>query len=204
MSARENAIDTIRQEHHSLGVVLHTLQELLNKVAANHAVADFGLFAAALYYIDDFPERCHHPKEENHLFKAMRLRSAESADVLDRLQSEHARGAVSLTNLHRALVHYQGGAPEGLSMFRAAVDGYVADMREHMACEDALMKRAQVLLTDDDWRQIASAFAANDDPLFGHNQRLEFTRLYQRIMVLAPRKMKTALRAGKSPPYPPL
>ncbi len=204
MRASEIAIATIQQEHRSLGMVLHVLQKLLNKVAANHAVADFGLFAAALYYIDDFPERCHHPREEDHLFSAMRLRSAESTAVLDRLQADHRDGAAALSKLHRALVHYQGGAPEGLRHFQAAVDGYVADMREHMACEDALMKRAQVVLTGDDWAQIASAFAANDDPLFGGNRRLEFTQLYQRIMVLAPRKMKSALRAAGSPLPPPL
>ncbi len=204
MNASEHAIDTIHQEHRSLGMVLHTLQALLNKVAANHAVADFGLFAAALYYIDCFPERCHHPREEEHLFKAMHLRSAESAAVLDRLQADHGRSALTLSHLHRALVHYQGGAPDGLEHFRAAVDGYAADMREHMACEEALMQHAQTVLTGDDWARIAAAFAANDDPLFGRNQRLAFTRLYQRIMMMAPRKMKSALRAAESLPYPPL
>lgn len=66
--ARETAVVTLQSEHRSLGIVLHTLQVLLKKVAQGHAVADFGLLASALYYIDDFPERCHHPKEAAYLF----------------------------------------------------------------------------------------------------------------------------------------
>jgi hemerythrin-like domain-containing protein len=194
MSARDIAIVTIKLEHRSLGMVLHTLQTLLKKIAAGHAVADFGLFATALYYIDDFPERCHHPKEDEYLFKRLRLRSAEFDAVLERLQTEHARSAVTVAGLHRAMVHYQGGAPEGLQLFKAAVDSYADEMREHFALEDEVMSHAQSVLSDEDWELIAWAFTANDDPLFGSNQRLEFAQLYHRIMTLAPRKIKMALR----------
>lgn len=202
MSAREMAITGIKSEHRSLGMVLHTLQALLKKVAEGHAVADFGLLASALYYIDDFPERCHHPKEDEYLFKRLRLRSSEFDAVLDRLQTEHARSAVAVSGLHRALVHYQGGAPDGLRLFQAAVDSYVAEMREHFACEEDLLARAPAVLHDEDWELIAWAFTANDDPLFGSNHRMEFDQLYQRIVVLAPRKMQVALRAARTPPRP--
>lgn len=200
MNARETAISTIRSEHRSLGMVLHTLQGLLKKVAQGHVVADFGLLASALYYIDDFPERCHHPKEDEYLFKRLRMRSGEFDAALERLQTEHARSAVTVAGLHRALVHYQGGAPEGLRLFQAAVDRYVADMHEHFTSEDELLARAPAVLRDEDWELIAWAFTANDDPLFGINYRAEFTQLYQRIVVLAPRKMQVALRAARTPP----
>jgi hemerythrin-like domain-containing protein len=202
VSASEIAIATINFEHRSLGMVLHTLQAMLQRIAAGHAVADFGLLATALYYIDDFPERCHHPKEDEYLFKRLRLRTGEFDAVLERLQTEHARSAVAVSGLHRALVHYQGGAPEGLRLFQAAVDSYAAEMREHFASEDALLEQARPVLSAEDWELMAWAFTANDDPLFGTNHRLEFTRLYERIVVLAPRKMKTSLRAARTPPRP--
>ena len=194
MSASEIAIATIQSEHRSLGMVLHTLQTLLDKIAAEHVVADFALMSTALYYIDDFPERCHHPKEDEYLFKRLRLRSTEFDAVLDRLQTEHTRSAVTVAGLHRALVHYQGGAPEGLRLFKAAVDSYADDMREHFGLEDTLMTRARTILSEEDWELIAWAFTANDDPLFGANQSLEFSLLYHRIMVLVPRKMKPQLQ----------
>lgn len=200
VSASEAAIATIRFEHFALGMVLQTTQALLDKVASGHAVADFELLATALYYIGEFPEVCHHPKEDEHLFRRLRLRTTEFDALLDRLQHEHARSAAALSGLHRALVHYQGGAPQGLQHFRAAVDSYTADMRRHMACEDDLLARAPAVLREEDWVLIAQAFAANDDPLVGNNRRTEFSRLYNQLVVLAPRKLKSGLRAAKKPP----
>ncbi len=204
MSASDIAITTIKLEHRSLGMVLHTLQSLLSMIAAGHMVADFGLLAAALYYIDDFPERCHHPKEDEYLFKRLRLRTSEFDAVLDQLQTEHARSAITVTGLHRALVHYQGGAPEGLRQFQAAVDSYAVEVREHFRLEDDLMVRAQPVLSEADWELIAWAFTANDDPLFGNNQRAEFGQLFHRIRVLAPQKIKVEFRTGRSLPPRPL
>jgi hemerythrin-like domain-containing protein len=184
-------------------MVLHTLQALLQKIAEGHAVADFGLLATALYYLDDFPERCHHPKEDEYLFRRLRLCSTEFDGLLDRLQAEHVRSAAAVSGLHRALVHYQGGALEGLRLFRAAVDSYAAAMRGHMTSEDALLARAAAVLRESDWVRIARAFADNDDPLFGSSHRVEFSQLYQRIVMLVPRKMKTGLRASDRPPLRP-
>lgn len=204
MSASETAIATIRFEHFALGMVLHTTQALLDKIASGHASADFGLLSTALYYIGEFPEVCHHPKEDDYLFRCLRLRTTEFDALLERLQNEHQHSGAALSALHRALVHYQGGAPQGLQHFRAALDSYTADLRQHMACEEELLARAPAVLREEDWTLIARAFAANDDPLIGNNRRTEFSRLYNQLVVLAPRKLKSALRAARMPPPLPL
>ena len=188
MGASDIAIGTIKMEHRSLGTVLHTMRGLLKKIAAGHAAADFGLLAVALYYIDDFPQRCHHPKEDEYLFKRLRLRTSEFDPVLDRLQSEHARSTRVVCDLHRKLVHYQAGASDGLRHFQEAVDNYAADMLAHFLLEDDVLVRARDVLTEDDWELIARAFTTNDDPLFGDNRRLVFSQLFNRIQLLAPKK----------------
>jgi hemerythrin-like domain-containing protein len=199
LSTSDIAIATIKFEHRSLDTVLHTLQVVLARIATGHVTVDFGLLAAALYYIDEFPERCHHPKEDGYLFQRVRRRTDEYNAVLDRLQCDHRQGNNAALSLHRALVHYQGGAASGLQVFRDAVDNYAANMREHFAAEDELLLRAPSVLSEDDWLYIAEAFAANDDPLFGANHRQEFSQLYHRIMVLAPRKLQDELRAARLP-----
>ena len=190
MNAMDAAVATIKQEHRALGTVMEALQRLLADVAALRAEPDFALFSAALYYIADFPERCHHPKEDEYLFQALRRRTAQFNAVLDDLQAEHVRSAQMMTQLQCALVHYQGGAPEGLKMFRSAVDAFSAMLGEHMRKEDELLARARDCLAEEDWSRIASAFSANGDPLFGGNRREEFRKLYSRILNLLPRKMK--------------
>jgi hemerythrin-like domain-containing protein len=200
VSASDRATDAIQIEHRSLASVLQTMQTMLDKIAAGYAPADFALLAAALYYIDDFPERHHHPKEDAYLFKRLRARTNEFDDILDRLQSEHERSALSVAGLHRALVHFQGGALEGLPHMQAAIDSYATEMRKHIAMENDLLTRARPVLSEQDWEAIAGAFAANDDPLFGDNRRLEFSQLYQRIRMLTPRKLRVKPQAARVSP----
>lgn len=182
------AVATITQEHHALRAVMDLLQHLLIDIGKQHAEPDFSLLAAALYYIDDFPERCHHPKEDRHLFMALRSRTAVFNALLDELQSEHVRSAQMMAYLQRALVHYQGGAPDGFRRFKDAVDAYAGMLAEHMRKEEELLSRAREHLTAADWHDIAAAFEANEDPMVG--PREEFRRLYLRIVNRLPRKMR--------------
>ncbi len=190
MSDRDVAIATIKAEHRALGAVLHTFQTLLHKVAAGHGAPEFGLFSAVLYYIDDFQERCHHPKEDEYFFKALSAATSEFDDTIGGLQAAHVSGVHAVSRLHRCLVHYQGGASGGLDAFQAGIDAYAAQIFDHMRCEEDLLERGLSIISEQSWARMAEAFDKNDDPLFGNNRRDEFARLYQRIQLLAPRKLK--------------
>lgn len=193
MNAREQALASIRAEHIALGTVVRMLRDLLDRVAAQRTEADFTLLSAALYYIEEFPEQVHHPKEDGHVFRAIRARSARFDAVLDKLQSEHVCSAQMVTLLQCALVRFQAGAPDGLERLRTGVGAYSAMLEEHMRKEEALLDAAGDSLTADDWREIAAAFAASEDPLLGDRCR-EFGRLHARVVNLLPRKMR--LSAG--------
>lgn len=190
MSAYADAAATIREEHHALSVLMQLLQRLLTDIENRHAEPDFALLATALYYIDDFPERCHHPKEDAYLFDALRRRTAEFNAVLDELQADHVRSRQMMDYMERGLVHYQAGARDGLARFKKAVDAYALMLREHMESEERLIEHARACLAEEDWTPIAKAFAANDDPLFGAACREEFRKVYMRIINLLPRKMR--------------
>src|SRR5437773_3230562 len=104
MDLAMKALSIIRNEHQSLAAILHGMLFLVDEVEERRAAADFGLFGAMIYYIDAFPERFHHPKEDAYLFRALRLRHPESASLLDQLQSEHAIGARKILSLQQALM----------------------------------------------------------------------------------------------------
>lgn len=197
--ALEVAVATIEQEHRTLGTVISALQQWVAKVAKGHAEPDFGFFAAALYYINDFPERYHHPKEDEHLFKVLRCRTNRLDPAIDALQAEHVRSAQMIAYLEHTLVHYQGGALNGLARFKAAIDAYAAMLRDHMRKEEELLVHAPDYLNHEDWRQLAAAFKANDDPLYGSRASEEFCKLYLRVVNMLPSKMRegTEVRPGK-------
>jgi hemerythrin-like domain-containing protein len=190
MSAYERVVEAIQQEHRVLGHVVEMLQRTLQEIGAEHMEPDFNLLAAILYYIDDFPERLHHPKEDEHLFKALREHSSQFDAELDDLHAEHVLDAKMVQELHAALVHCVAGAYGSHQTLVARVNAYATMLREHMRKEESLLAQAADVLTESQWQAILSAFASNEDPLLANNVRSEFRKLYQRIQNRLPRKLR--------------
>ena len=199
-SNRDRAVAVIQAEHRALGTVVAALQRLLSDVRHGVTQPDCRLLATMLYYIESFPERLHHPKEDQYLFKALRARTREGSTVIDELQGEHIRSAQMMAYLAQTLVRYQGGAPDGLDAFTAAVDAYAALLGDHMRKEEGpILSLADAHLTESDWAAIADAFAENRDPIFGEDADQEMRRLRRRIASLVPRKLQSLLRPEGAP-----
>lgn len=193
-AARDAALEQLRNEHRMLARVIEALETLTAETAEATTALDFNLLAAMLYYVDAVPERLHHPKEDRYLFAALRARDPAQAPLLDRLEREHQRSPYLIGELERALVHWQGGAPDGLEQFALALGNFSEFHWAHMRAEEnTILPLAEQTLAEADWIVIAEAFCANEDPLFGARRRQEFDRLYHRIVNLAPRKLKLSL-----------
>ena len=190
MTHRSQATETIKAEHRALSSVLQVLRHVLHDISAEHAQPDFALLSAALYYIDDFACRCHHPKEDQYLFAAIRRHAPQAGATLASLQGEHQRDDVFVRDLHRLLVLYQGGAPDALRRLRASLDIYTAMLYEHMRKEEVLIETFGDAIPEDEWRTIAEGFGREDEPLFGPAPQKEFAKLRARIINLLPSKMR--------------
>jgi hemerythrin-like domain-containing protein len=173
-------------EHRSIAAVLWAMERLVREQRDAGKAVDPRVFRAMLYYLDVFPEREHHPKEEALLFARIRARTREGDAVLDELAREHEAGARAIQELEQALVRLEeGGAPE-FPAFAAAVDRFVGSYREHMRKEEhGVMPLAQRVLTSADWSEIEAAFAAHRDPLRGVQDR-DYAGIFHRIVALAP------------------
>ena len=180
-----NAIDIIRTEHRALAAVLSGLVEFTDGVSAGRFETDFELLEAMIEYITEVPDKVHHPKEDDYLFKALRKRSNDIGAVLDALQVEHREGPGKTLELRAALKRYRiGGAPE-FGAFRAKVREYVESQWQHMSTEETkVLPVARALLTPDDWAAINRAFASNDNPWEGPAG--EYKKLFTRIVTMAP------------------
>jgi len=182
-----NAINVIHDEHRSLAAVLHGMLYLVRAIRDGRAAPDFQLFGAMVYYIDAFPERFHHPKEESYLFRLLRLRHPAAAPVLDRLHAEHREGELHIRQLEIALRRYEHGGDAHFEAFAAAVEDYAAFHWRHMrAEEDEVLPLARAHLSQGDWEEIDDAFAGNTDPLLGAAAGDEYEALFRRIAHLAP------------------
>jgi hemerythrin-like domain-containing protein len=181
------ALTIIRNEHRSLAAVLNGLAFIMDEIRARRMQPDFVLFQAMLRYIEDFPEKLHHPKEDEHLFRLLRARDPASTPVLDELSAEHRRGAELIASLKSALAAWEREGEPAFAAFAACVDGYEQFHWDHMRKEEEyVLPRAEQVLTDEDWTQIDAAFAANADPIDGLQTRREMRELFRRIVTLAP------------------
>ena len=181
-----NAILTIRDEHRSISAVLHALKQLAKEADDSSVEPRFDVFRAMIYYIDQYPERLHHPKEEKYLFAKLEQRSPEAKALIDVLRAEHAMGAQLIRDLEQALVGLEVGWSGGARVFRAAVDAYAEFHWSHMRKEEKqLLPLAERCLTEQDWREIDAGFTGNEDPIADLREQ-DFAKLFTRIVNLAP------------------
>ena len=180
------AIRIIRDEHRSISAVLSGLIELTRVARTPGVQPGFAVFRAMIHYIDEFPERLHHPKEDHFLFARLAERAPDTRPLVEELRKEHVRGAELVRELESALIAFEVNGARGLPAFDAAVNAYAQFHWDHMRKEEErLMPLAEKHLTEADWRWIEDAFAGNRDPIADLRER-DFEQLYQRIVNLAP------------------
>lgn len=181
------AIRIIRDEHRAIAAILHGMLFLVRKIRDRGATPDFNLFGAMIYYIDAFPERFHHPKEDRYLFHVLRVRHPDSVSLLDRLEEEHRTGAYKIRALEQALARYQHGGVSEFPDFAKAVEDYAAFHWNHMrAEEDEVLPLAEKHLSAADWEGVDTAFLGHVDPMHGAGAEGEYQALFTRIVNLAP------------------
>jgi hemerythrin-like domain-containing protein len=181
------SIRIIHDEHRSLAAVLHGMLYLVREIREHGAKPDFGVLGAMVYYIDAFPERFHHPKEDRYLFRLLRTRCGTAAGLIERLETEHRAGAEKIRYLEQALSRYQQGGANEFPAFAAAVEAYAAFHWDHMRAEEKeLLPLAEKHLTVGDWEAVDAAFTGHSDPLFGEDVGAEYDALFRRIVSLAP------------------
>ncbi len=156
------AIEIIKDEHRSMGAIVKGMQARVAAVKAGTEPLDVYLLRAMLDYIEMMPNRVHHPKEDEYLFRLLRRRAVEAAKVLDDLEAEHIRARELLATMRAALdaTRESGGIDE----LERALDAYAAFLWQHMKREEELiLPLAERSLDAGDWLTIATAFQANRD-----------------------------------------
>lgn len=182
----KDAISILKSEHRSISAVLHGLKELARMAQDATVRPRFQVLRSMLRYIDEYPERLHHPKEDEHLFARVAARAPEAKKLIEELKKEHEQGAGLIRELERTLLFFEEGWPAGGREFQQAVDAFADFHWQHMRKEELeLLPIAERVLTAGDWRAIERAFATNLDPIAELQER-DYERLFSRIANLAP------------------
>jgi hemerythrin-like domain-containing protein len=181
------ALSIIRDEHRSIGAILHGMQYLVNEIRERKAKVDTRVFRAMIYYLDTFSERMHHPKEDRYVVGPLRRLGGRAEAIASQLEAEHAEGGSALRRLEQFLVRYEEGGDREFPAFARGVDEFVEGYWTHMRKEeDEVLPLAEKLLDESDWRTIDRAFEENADPLASERDTKDFQKLFARIVNIAP------------------
>jgi hemerythrin-like domain-containing protein len=185
-------VELIKAEHRSLARVIGAMQALVTRWRSPEEKRDLGLFESMLRYIENVPDRIHHPKEDRALFPAIERRSRQAAELIAQLGREHARGESMLAAVRAALRRLEGAEPNALEGLATAVEEFAEFYWWHLHREEEqLIPLACSCLAESDWREIEAAFASNTDPLFGADCAAEYRTLYDRIAELTDKPLKS-------------
>jgi branched-chain amino acid transport system ATP-binding protein len=182
----KESIRILKSEHRSIAALLSGLRHLAHMAQDARFKPDWPIFHAMVRYIDEYPERLHHPKEDEHLFARLLNRAPQARTLVETLQAEHVESAKLIRELERRLGFFEASWPEGGTEFLRAVEAYADFHWKHMRKEESeVLPLAEQHLTPDDWRAIDRAFSANEDPIAQIEER-DFQKLFSRIANLAP------------------
>ncbi|MGP8437899.1 hemerythrin domain-containing protein [Paraburkholderia fungorum] len=182
-----SAVAVILHEHQQMSTVIEGMRRFVSLLAAGTPAPGLMVLRAMLYYIREYPQQVHHPKEDRFLFTPLRDRTDEFDYVLTELESQHAQGDVRLRNIEHALTRYELKGAPALRELRAMVDAYVEFHADHRCMEETLiLPAARRLLTEEDWGEIDATFGTNLDPFDGVKLEDDLGKLFSMIVKMIP------------------
>jgi hemerythrin-like domain-containing protein len=181
------SLQIIRDEHAALAAVLQSLLQMIERGPGDEPERFFDVLRAMLFYIDEFPEQRHHPKESDLLFPKLARSAPELMPVIRRLESDHMHGEGRVRELQHLLMAWELLGDGRRETFVKQAQEYVRFYLDHMHVEETqLLPAAVKLLSPEDWKQLDLAFERDRDPLAGGRQEPAYARLFTRIVTRAP------------------
>lgn len=185
---KHQSLTIIRDEHSSLAAMLQSMRLMVERGPGDHPERFFDVLRAMLFYIDEFPERLHHPKESELLFPRVARSAPEVMGAIDRLERDHMNGERAVRDVQHLLLAWELLGEPRRAAFTEAFTRYVDFYLEHMRLEEqVILPEAEKQLSEADWAELDAAFAKNCDPLTGkYPPDPAYERLFTRIVMKAP------------------
>lgn len=183
-----SSLRIIREEHWALAAMLKSSRMLVERGPGEDRESFFEVMRAMLLYIDEFPERLHHPKETELLFPRVVQVAPETALAVARLDQDHEFTERAVHQLMRLLVGWEMIGESRREAFLGTFFRYVDLYLEHMRMEEKeILPAAKKHFTAEDWAELDAAFEANRDSISGQKApEQEYEALFARIVQMAP------------------
>ncbi len=138
-----------------------------------------------LNYLQVFPLKVHHPKEELILHRILLARAPDAADLLREVEAQHAREHALVSEALAQLEPVMSEAGASAEALFASILALCAAVREHLSLEDqVVLPLAEQHLEPDDWASMAPAMQSHSFPGFGALPAGQTRHLFTRMAEL--------------------
>ena len=176
-------IEILRQEHRNIEKLLHVMEQELS-VFDRGERPDYEVLGAVIEYFKNYPDSCHHPKEDI-IYEKFKTRAPTRAASIADLQAEHRYGAVQLRRVAQAIDSVLNDQELLRESVHAIVRDFIENERSHIALEDEVIFPVILeTLQPDDWADIALTLADRYGPPHDADFEEQFSTLRRNILDL--------------------
>jgi hemerythrin-like domain-containing protein len=174
--------DILSAEHRVIEQVLGCLEKMVQD-CSERGQLDEPSAADAISFFKVFADRCHHGKEEVHLFPAMEAKGfpRESGPTGVMLR-EHEEGRQYVRGMEASLTAAAGGDAQAQKQFCRNARGYIHVLRDHIHKEDhCLFGMANQAFTEQDQRDLLAKFDAVEHEEMGAGTHEKYLAIANRL-----------------------
>ena len=173
-----NATEVLMSEHRGIERMLTALEREIPRLEAGDATP-LPVFVQGVDFLRGFADRCHHHKEEQHLFPTLAAKGVpvEGGPIGVMLQ-EHDQGRAYIRAMGAAIERYQAGEQAALKDLAAAARGYTQLLRQHIWKEDnVLFPIANQALSADEQQTLSETFERVEVEVMGVGTHERYHRM---------------------------
>ena len=174
-------IELLRDEHRDIEQLLKVLEDEL-KVFDRRERPDYEVIQAIIDYFQDYPDCCHHPKEDM-IFDKLRARNPSAAKRIGDVEAEHRQETERLDRVAKVVRNILLDREILRETFSTVMRDFIDHQRVHMAMEERLLFPAAAnALRPEDWREIDSKWNDKTETLFNVAMEEKCHSLRDRIL----------------------
>ena len=174
-------IELLHGEHRDVEQLLNVLEDEL-KVFDRRERPDYEVIQAIISYFQDYPDCCHHPKEDM-IFDKLKARNPPAAKRIGDVEAEHRQETERLDRVARVVRNVLLDREIARQTFSDVMRDFIDHQRVHMAMEErTLFPAAANALRPEDWQEIESKWNDKTETLFNVAMEEKCRSLRDRIL----------------------
>ncbi len=170
---------------HEHEVIIHVLKSVADEAVKMHDGADIrpDLIEMMLDFFRNFTDKCHHAKEEKHLFPLLEQRGmSHDSGPISVMLLEHTEGRRRISNISGLLPAAKLGDTDAIKAISENLSAYANLLENHIAKENGvLFPMAERILSQHDQENLEKAFALVEEVETGEGVHEKYHHLAHEI-----------------------